>query len=281
MSGQLVIVRTSVPEIGLNKDATMIFIRSLVTSCMTVFCVAAQTTAQLSPDSTARLLARLHSAVVLERIQAGSVLMASTNVTPSVLNGLIQLLETENAVIAGSFKRGIGVSREYGEGYSEYYSRLISFVARNGNLHDPRTLRAVANGAYNPESRIAQMIADTGGKDVLPITSDMLKANYLPSRIQALGVIGRVYENRAAHRLSEATADSLKQMVVNAVDDNVLRPQALSMLGKIGTLADIAFLQRVALSDTLTRVHDRVGKVYPNRDLANSAIAEIRRRNPR
>jgi hypothetical protein len=61
------------------------------------------------------------------------------------------------------YRRGIGVSNEFGEEYSEYYAIFLGTVARVADLRDDRTLGILAAGSYCCETERARFLP-FGGK---------------------------------------------------------------------------------------------------------------------
>lgn len=236
--------------------------------------VAAQT------DVT-ELLPLLRSHDVKERVSAASRVLASPGAMSNnaVRLALVDLLELENALVVSSYQRGIGASTEFGEGYSEYYSVLFNAVLRGGDLQDVRTLRALAQGAYNPDSKAVEIIADAGGQRIIPIAEELLKTDVVGKR-SALALLAHVYEKKEVHRLSAAEARVIKDAIVRAAGSEETLRLSIELLGRIGTREDLPLLRRIAASDPTNRIHDRLGVIYPNSELAKEAIEKILRRSP-
>jgi hypothetical protein len=118
-------------------------------------------------DVVARLHAtewsdRERAVAVLEGSTAGSALLGSREVQ----DALLELLTSENRTIDELFLDGRGASGVHGEGYSEYYARILGLAQRvvstlpaneKGNW-----LREMVAGSYNPGSALAVWMASHG-----------------------------------------------------------------------------------------------------------------------
>jgi len=116
---------------------------------------------------------------------------------------------------------------------------------------------------------------------IVPIALELLKSDIGPKRWNAVGILGMVYEKRQINHLSEQAAQRIKQTMIGISTndkESVTRTTAVSILGKIGTTADIPLLENIAKSDSAT--YKRGEKLrYPVREAAAEAITAIRSRN--
>jgi hypothetical protein len=257
------------------------YVPATVLVCILV--TAMPTFAQQASQHPACSSSRLGSERVGERMMVAAEIFASPFALQSsdCIGALVTLLDRENAVLSESVRRQRSVAADYGEGYSEYYAELISTVSRRGNLRDRRTMRIVASGAFNPDSRLAARLADEGGATLAPIALTLLRSDMVGSRMSGLGLVGRIYEKRDVHRLPAGMAASLKAAIVEATDERPLRALAVELLGRIGVPADIPLLERIANNDPEVQQTSASGTAYPVREAAAAAIETIRRRVPR
>jgi hypothetical protein len=83
-----------------------------------------------------------------------------------VRNAFIGLLDKENRLIATTLIESggeSGVSDKYGEGYSDYYSKLLGVVKNIDDVSDDRrALNVLAQRAYNPGSSLGQYLINKG-----------------------------------------------------------------------------------------------------------------------
>src|SRR5437016_12472965 len=70
-----------------------------------------------------------------------------------VRSALIELMDRENRIIDDSYRRRVGVSNEYGEGYGGYYATLLGTLTNIADFKDKRILEILAQGSYNPDSQ--------------------------------------------------------------------------------------------------------------------------------
>ncbi len=222
------------------------------------------------------LTRKLHSENWMERGEAVHRIAAIPDATKSstVVQELVDLLDRENRLIRNLFKQGTGVSTKYGEGFGEYVSYILDILMKSGNLRDTRTLEVLAYSSYNPDSGFAMNLADNGGAILVPIALELIKSDESFDRWDALSLLGRLYEKRTTHQLPAATVQTIKQTIVNATTHREIttRRWAVRVLGQIGTLDDVALLQRIAATDGDT------GPRFSVREEAVKAIETIRQR---
>jgi hypothetical protein len=199
------------------------------------------------------LTRKLHSENWMEREEAVHRIAAIPDATKSstVVQELVDLLDRENRLIRNLFKQGTGVSTKYGEGFGEYVSYILDILMKSGNLRDTRTLEVLAYSSYNPDSGFAMNLADNGGAILVQIALELIKSDESFDRWDALSLLGRLYEKRTTHQLPAATVQTIKQTIVNATTHREIttRRWAVRVLGQIGTLDDVALLQRIAATD--------------------------------
>jgi len=222
------------------------------------------------------LTRKLHSENWMERGEAMHRIAAIPDATKSstVVQELVDLLDRENRLIRNLFKQGTGVSTKYGEGFGEYVSYILDILMKSGNLRDTRTLEVLAYSSYNPDSGFAMNLADNGGAILVPVALELIKSDESFDRWDALSLLGRLYEKRTTHQLPAATVQTIKQTIVNATTHREIttRRWAVRVLGQIGTLDDVALLQRIAETDGDT------GPRFSVREEAVKAIETIRQR---
>jgi len=138
----------------------------------------------------------------------------------------------------------------------------------------PQKPNALAYSSYNPDSGFAMNLADNGGAILVPVALELIKSDESFDRWDALSLLGRLYEKRTTHRLPAATVQTIKQTIVNATTHREIttRRWAVRVLGQIGTLDDVALLQRIAATDGDT------GPRFSVREEAVKAIETIRQR---
>ena len=166
---------------------------------------------------------------------------------------LVRLLERENNVIVAALgdsdPASRGVSLKYGEGYSEYYALVLGACNSLCNKEEPRTIEALANGAYNANSRFARELARTHGPQALGVVMKRARSPHTTRRQGALGMLGTISQHSAS-LTSEHRAD-IHALIVSATSDTDIgvRYMAVETLGVVGGAQDIALLSRVASED--------------------------------
>jgi len=232
-------------------------------------------------QNLSHLLDKLMSEEWVERAAAvGKVLkIPGALQSADVRTALFDLLDRENRVIEDSFRRGLGVSNEYGEEYGGYYSALLGKLSEVADYKDKRTLQIFARASYNPDSPFARQLAESG-QPIVPIALELLKSDLGWRRVNAIAILGMVYERRQVHRLPEESVELIKQTIVaTATKDNnsVTRQTAVEILGRTGTASDLPLLQRIAATDPATYKRGETRR-YNVREAAVEAIAAIQKR---
>ena len=242
---------------------------------------AHQLMAQRAPDD---LLADLKSGNWGKRADAMTGLAQNPGhlAMPTVRLELRELLSRETKLIEDLLRQGDGgAAARYGEGFSEYYSELLSAVYRTSNLRDPQGLKVLAGSSYNPDSPFAQDLSDAGGALLIPIAMELLKNDLDPRVWNGLGLLGRLYEKRDVHKFSTSTAQGLKDAIIGktGVARSSIRTQAVRILGQIGTRSDLPLLRRIAETDSYSRsVENGKPQRFPIREAARKSIADIETR---
>jgi len=233
-----------------------------------------------SPDSLRTLISRLSSDSVGLRAAALRQLTTQQSAARSteVRSALVALLERENLQLASTQGRG---TSQLGAGFGEYYSEILSYVVANADLRDSRTIRAVAVGAYNPDSPLAKRLAASAGARVLPVATEMFASPNGSLRVNGLALVGHVYRQRDVHRLDVETQRRLMRMITAAAEDSWagLRLEAVVLLTHVGTPAELPLLTRIAATDPYSRPHESLGQDYPVRQAARAAVLTIQRRH--
>jgi HEAT repeat protein len=196
-----------------------------------------------------------------------------------VRTALFDLLDREGRVIEDSFRRGVGVSNEYGESYGGYYSALLGKLSEVADYKDKRTLEVFARASYNRDSPFARKLAESG-QPIVPVALELLKSDRGTKRDNAVAILGMVYERRQVHRLPEQSVQLIKQTITTTAtkdSDSVTRKTAVEILGRIGTASDLPLLQTIAATDPASYKRGQTRR-YNVREAAVEAIAAIRKR---
>jgi hypothetical protein len=144
----------------------MQFLRNFMLAALALVAVAS------CQDVVPGLLAELESrswtdrSGALERI----IKLPDAMKNPVVRSALLSRLDAENQLIRQTLRESNGqrsVGSLYGEGYSEYYSALGDAVDESANWDDANTLRILAQGSFNPESRFGKRLASYADR-ILP-----------------------------------------------------------------------------------------------------------------
>lgn len=192
----------------------------------------------------------------------------------NVKAALLDLLERENTLIESTLRESheqTGISGKYGEGYGEYYSKLLATVSSTANWKDPNQLCILTHGSYDPESAFASRLAAAGSAAV-PCLVKMSGSDLGLTRAKAVAVLVRI---SAKSRLDSATSQSIRQIVLRALRDSsdTVRSDAVHALGKFGGEDMIEALREVEQSDPSPEVQG-----LSIRADATKAIAAIHRR---
>jgi hypothetical protein len=224
-----------------------------------------------SPDWTVRARA-------VETIVRTPSLLAS----PNVRTALINLQDSENKSIEDAVRAGIDVSQKLGEEYGEYYSgplshSLMEFAADG----DMRAAQALARGSYNPDSRLALILA-TYGQPLVSTLLQVAQSDIGPDRWNGVAVLGEMLRlHRAGQLRAPLAAASVKQIKTTirgvALNDPqpVVRYWAVRALGVAGDKESLPLLETIAATD-LDDGRGHTSKVdYSVRAEARRAIAAI------
>jgi hypothetical protein len=146
-------------------------VRTLLLATIAVFISAITSAAQQTEATNAGVsasLEKLHSEQWTDRARAYARLRIDKEILEkeSVRLALMDLLGRENTLIESVLRESheqAGVSDKYGEGYGEYYSRLLDTVSSIANWNDPRQVCLLAHRSYDPESAFASKLAVKGG----------------------------------------------------------------------------------------------------------------------
>lgn len=197
---------------------------------------------------------------------------------PDVRDALLVLLDRENELIRKTLVESdgkVGVSEKYGEGYTAYYSQLLSTVDQTADWHDQRELCILAEASYNPDSQFGAKLAVQGGAAIAPCLIEKAQGSMydryeaVPVLVQLLGV---------TKNLSPAIQQQIRQAVTKALHDPDLRLVTVEALGKFGNADVIPALQDIARSDQYSRVLLDGTRRYDIREAAAKAIQLIQDR---
>jgi len=201
--------------------------------------------------------------------------------TPTGVRAIVSLLQRETALIEETLRDSggkIGVSAKYGEGYGQYYAKVLGTVNTIGNKDDPEVLDALVKATYNANSDFAMQLAKTKGAQILPTVLDLCKRPAVGSRMQGVEMLGTIVrENRA---LSAAATNQIKAAASAALIDTegAIRQSATAILAEIGDAHDIPDLELVAKNDKGVQLETGERRYFV-REAAQKAIARIRQRS--
>ena len=171
-------------------------------------------------ENQADLLAKLSSPNWQSREEAVEKLTGNPDSLKGneVRSALVELLERENRLIEETLRESNGtegVSVKYGEGYSEYYSRLLGAVEQAADFNDSRTLAALARSSFNPGSSLGKKLASHGNA-IAPSVLEVTSSDIPSIRSQAFGVLGEIVntdKNQADHMSTEVRAEAKHALV--------------------------------------------------------------------
>lgn len=193
---------------------------------------------------------------------------------------LVAGLERENELIESILRASNGketVGDRYGEGYGEYYAELLGACATHCNRSEARTIRALARAAYDPRSDFALDLAKRHGPELVPLMIEDLDSMHSRRKNDALRMLGEIVALNPA--LPAAARRAARDAIVRGAQDPtsfLVRRAGVQALGRAGTAADIALLERIAERDSgIAMVNGRT--TYPVRDAARQAIVTLRK----
>ena len=202
---------------GEREPMRKLYISTLIVIGLLAYYAFSQTTGM--PIDLAR---QLESPDPSERAKAFEVLARLPAVlqTSAGIQAIVKLLQREKALIESTLRDSngkVGVSEKYGEGYGEYYSKVLGLLATIGNKNDPEVLDILARAVYEADSGFAVELAKTKGIQILPAIFDLCKKPLVGSRMQGIEMLGTiVHENKA---LSAAAKTQMKTAVSAALRD--------------------------------------------------------------
>ena len=263
---------------GEREPMRKLYISTLIVIGLLAYYAFSQTTGM--PIDLAR---QLESPDPSERAKAFEALVRLPAVlqTSAGIQAIVKLLQRETALIESTLRDSngkVGVSEKYGEGYGEYYSKVLGLLATIGNKNDPEVLDILARAVYEADSGFAVELAKTKGIQILPAIFDLCKKPLVGSRMQGIEMLGTiVHENKA---LSAAAKTQMKTAVSAALRDadGAVRQSATAVLGEIGDARDISDLEMVAKNDKGVLLESGERR-YFLRDAAAKAIVKIRQRS--
>jgi len=179
-----------------------------------------------------------------ERARAANTLLAllGSEGQQDAISSLLDLLELETAIVNDSFRGGVGVSDELGEAYVEYYARLQSNLLEAADFAEPRVIEVMARSSYNPDSALAERLAESSGLGLVPVAVELARSDSTPTRWNGVALCGMLYERRDEHDFDETTAGGLKTVLRAAANDTAAflllpAPRALAIRLAAGPLA--------------------------------------------
>jgi HEAT repeat protein len=227
------------------------------------------------PDVRASL-EQLHSqewtdrAQAYERLSSDPAAMGSENVKAA----LFDLLDRENNLIESTLRESheqVGASARYGEGYGEYYSKLLAVVSSTADWNDTRQLCILVHSSYDPESVFASKLA-AGGRFALPCLTQMYRSDLGLTRAKAAAVLVQLF---AKDSLDSGTSQSIRQIVIHALHDpsEAVRSDTVHALGSFAEQDMVPALREVAETDPSPEIQGS-----SIRKAATKAIAAIEKR---
>lgn len=219
---------------------------------------------------------RIRAFAALEAMPDAIQVAVQAGAIPALLARETNFIETTLRSSGGR----VGTSEKYGEGYSEYYSRVLDAVNQYGNKEDPNILRVLGDAVYNGDSEFAIQLEKTYGEQLLPSILGMEKSDLSGRRMQALDMLTSVARNDK--ELSKAGAASIHQVLMRDLSDKSMAIRMLAVRGiaSVGTMADLAVLRKLAESDRgFEELPDSKVKRYFVREESQKAIAQIQRRS--
>ncbi len=237
-----------------------------------------------SPQTSPNVLSELRSADVHDRAAAIEVLssMSAEAVPEGISRALADLLVQETQLLESVLRKSngtVGLSGQYGESYSEYYSEVLGSLERLGDKRDQRVLEALAKASYNADSSFAVKVATDYGENILPMVIDLSQSDLRYRRMQAIEMLGTIVSNCTA--LLPSSANRIRTAVLEALSDqaNGIRLVAVQVLSRVGTEADIPLLEKIAKTDPdISKMPDGKNR-YFIREAALEAITKIRQQS--
>ena len=198
--------------------------------------------------------------------------------TSSSQQQLIALLDRENQIVIGALRESQGtrgVSVTLGEDYSEYYSTVLGKVAELAQNGNNAAIISMANGAYNADSNIGNLLVDHWDS-TLPIFFQAAPDS-VGRQARSLEMIGRILGRHRAEMKQDQVTRS-EQLLLNALSNSraSVRIAATHASAEAGLVSALAKIRQLAENDpagyktgTKTR--------YPVREAASKAIVRLQR----
>jgi hypothetical protein len=209
-------------------------------------------------------------AMAFGKLQSNS---ASLN-QETVRSSLTALLETENRFLDSTLENSNGdkgVSDTSGEGYSEYYSELIGVVSSYATQGDVTALQAVAQGSYNPNSKVANVVVSGGDPAAAAVLA--MAGSPLPlKRTQALPVLAQMAQPYAG--TSEATKDRILEALVASTKPGEVQIVRLEAIRSLGLLAG-ADLSTGSSAQQLQDVLRKLARQEPDATVRRAAALSL------
>lgn len=216
--------------------------------------------AQVPQLATDALLTKLRSSNPIERAASFQTLSSRPHAFegPRMSKALLEALERENDLIYSVLRESkgqMGVSGKYGEGYSEYYASLLGACDQYCDKRSDRTLEALANSAYSSSSSFAVRLSQQYGARTAPFFLKLALTDLPNRRRDAVLMLTQIW------RLDSSLAPNLRESIHLAVRTRTgderpyVRSAAARALGDLGSLSDIATLERLSTdADSSVRV---------------------------
>jgi HEAT repeat protein len=232
-----------------------------------------------------QLLPKLYAADWQERDRAVSKLIGNQDILTEqdVRIALVDLLDRENRLIEETLRESNGaegVSVKYGEGYSEYYSRLLGAVMQTADFADSRAVSALAHSSYDPGSLIVKELA-AHANAIAPVVLELTSSDISSIRCQAYGVLGEILssDNHQTNSLAPEVRDQIKETLVRGAHDEDIgvRIQTVRALGKSGDPDSLTLLENILSNDSgAVPAAEPDKNIFPVRQEALRAIIAIR-----
>lgn len=197
-------------------------------------------------------------------------LAARARTQDDLATSLIDLLQRENAIVAGALARPASLPKDFdGVGY---YGDLSSTVA---GLRDPRAIDALV-GAMSGNGPIESAVADFGGVAV-PAVIRALNSADQHQRWSAVLVLRTMTSRKDELRLTGDATRSITQALLRVIQDRqtpLAREAAIQALMPISGEDIRAVMERVAATDTTRGYSPKTVSRYPAREAAQAWLAK-------
>jgi hypothetical protein len=233
--------------------------------------------------------AKLKSHQWKERAEAYNLLAGQKTQSPEENAALVALLQLEDAPNSWPRRDPVDARRNDDDGDDGYNAYIDSLVGKVMKIADqepqrPDAWAALFGGGYGAPSAVTSLFARhadktapyflTAARGAFPGLPDSRRADAL---IVLAQIINFERDPATSHHLVSADLQLIEQTIRGMLTDRVVlvRMQALTAVGMIGTADDLAMLDQVAEADPY---YDTEHKFYPYRVMAHAAAKDLRSR---